>query len=164
MAFLPAIMAVASGAISAVGAISSANAQAAAADYNAKIDQRNAVMAEQDRQLALRTAEIDAEDKRKENARTMGTIRAAYGNSGLDIAGSPLDVLEDTALETSLDVQRIEYEGRARGREGAAKVRGYNEDARLQKMNAKASKTAGMISAFGYLAGGVGKGVSLMPA
>jgi hypothetical protein len=163
MSFLPAIMAVASGAISAVGAIQSANAQAAAADYNAKVDQRNAIIADQDRRQALLTADIDAQDKRRENARTMGSIRAAYGNSGLDMAGSPLDVLEDSALETSLDVQRIEYEGRARGREGAMKAQGFREDANLQKMNASASKSAGVLSAFGYFAGGVGKGASLLP-
>lgn len=164
MSFLPAVLSVAGGVISAIGAISSANAQAAAAEYNAKVDERNRIMANQDRQIAIRTAEIDAQDKQRENARTNGAIRAAYGNSGLDMAGSPLDVLEDSALEQSLDVQRISYEGRARGREGAAKAQGYAEDANLQRANAKASKTAGMISAFGYLAGGVGQAFKLAPA
>jgi hypothetical protein len=164
MSFLPAVMAIASGAISAVGAISSANAQAAAADYNAKVDQRNRLLEDQNRRQALITADIDAQDKRKEQARTMGQIRAAYGASGLEMAGSPLDVLEDSAIESSLDVQRTEYEGRAAARSSAIKMQGYSEDAVLQKMNAKASKTAGMISAFGYLAGGVGQALKVNAA
>lgn len=140
------------GIASAVGAIQSANAQAAAADYNAKIADRNAIVAEQNRQLALQTASIDADEKRRENRRNLSSMRAAYGASGLDLAGSPLDVLTDSATEMELDAQRVEYEGRVRGREGALEVLGYQEKATLSRMEKKSAKTAGMIGAIGAIA------------
>lgn len=157
MAFLPAVFAVASGAISAVGAIASANAQAAAAKYNADIDRRNAIVVDQNRANLMRQTEIDAQAKRRENQRTLGTIRAAYGASGLEMSGSPLDVLEDSALELETDVHRVEYEGRMKGREMAFQAQTYRESAKLRDMEAKAAKRSGFISAAGYLVGGAGQ-------
>lgn len=135
------------GVISAVGAMQSANAQAEAANYNAAISDRNAIVAEQNRQLNLRTADIDAADKRRENTRNISAMRAAYGASGLELAGSPLDVLTDSATEMELDASRIEYEGRVRSREGALEVLGLRERSTLSRMEAKNAKTAGYLGA-----------------
>lgn len=151
-----------SGVIGALGAIQSANAQAAAAEYNAKIQERNSIIADQNRKQAVQTAEITAEDKRRDNRRILASMRAAYGTSGLEMAGSPLDVLEDTAVEQELDVQRIRYEGRARAREGAIQMLGLREDATLSRMEGKAAKTAGYIGAAGQLVGGIGTALTRM--
>lgn len=160
MAALSAVLTVVSGAFSAIGAIQQANAAQASAEYNAKVAERNRVIADQNRQLAIQTAEIDASDKRRENARTLSTIRAAYGKSGLEMAGSPLDVMEDSALELELDTQRIAYEGRARGREGAIQMQEFSERATLSRMEGRSAKSAGILSAFGYLAGSAGTALS----
>lgn len=98
---------VASGAISAAGAMSAGQAQANASVYEAQVAQRNA-------KIARNQAETDQEDQRRENRRQMGAMRAAYGASGLELAGSPLDVLADTAIEQELDVARIGYRGELR--------------------------------------------------
>lgn len=154
MAVISAVLTAVSGVVSAVGAIQSANAQAAAAEYNAKIHARNAIIADQDRAASVKQAAVDAEDKRRDNRRTLATIRASYGGSGLEMAGSPLDVLEDSAVELETGAQRIEYEGRVKNREGAIRMQESNENATLSRMEAKAAKSAGYISAFGYLVGG----------
>lgn len=151
-----------SGVIGALGAIQSANAQAAAAEYNAKIQERNAIIADQNRKQAIQTAEITATDKRRDNRRILASMRAAYGTSGLEMAGSPLDVLEDTAVEQELDVQRIRYEGRARAREGAIQMLGLREEATLSRMEGQAAKTAGYIGAAGQLVGGIGTALTRM--
>jgi len=156
LAGLAAVASAVSGVIGALGAIQSANAQAAAAEYNAKISERNAVIADQNRKQAVETSEIAASDKRRENRRVLASMRAAYGTSGLDLAGSPLDVLEDTAVEQELDTQRVRYEGRLRAREGAIQMLGLHEDATLSLMEGKAAKTAGYIGAAGHLVGGIG--------
>lgn len=153
---LAAVASVASGVIGAVGAMQQANAQQAAAEYNAKVQDRNAVIAGQNRQLAIQTADIAAQDKDRENRRVIHAMRAAYGTSGLELAGSPLDVLEDTALEQSVDVQRTKYEGYVRAREGAIQVLGLREDATLKRMEGKAAKSAGYIGAAASVVGGVG--------
>lgn len=149
---LAAVFTVISGGLRAVGAIQQARAEAAAFEYNAAIDARNRQIADQDRRYNVQLAEVEADDKRRENARTMSSIRTAYGSSGLDLGGTPLDVLEDTALELNLDVRRIEQEGRVRNREGGIKMQEFGERSVLNKMRAKSARTAGAISAFGYLA------------
>lgn len=153
MAVLSTILTVVSGAVSAIGAIQQANAAAASAEYNAQIMERNAEIIDQDRKSATKQAQVDADDKRRDNRRTLSTIRAAYGSTGLEMAGSPLDVLEDSANELELDATRIEYEGRVKNREGAIKKREALEGARNSRMEGKAAKSAGYISAFGYLVG-----------
>lgn len=146
--------------LGAVGAISSANAQASAARYNAEVAERDAVVADQNRKLALDQSRIDAEDKRRENRRVMASIRTQYGASGLSLAGSPLDVLEDTAVEQELDAQRIEFEGRARGREGALQMLGLQEEATLSRMEASSARRSGYMNAIGTGLSGAGTTLS----
>lgn len=160
LAALSAAASVASGVIGAIGAIQSANASAAAAEYNARVQERNMVIADQNRKQTIDTAEIAASDKRRESRRVLASMRAAYGTSGLDMAGSPLDVLEDTALEQELDASRISYEGRVRGREGAIQMLGLQEGANLSRMEGAAAKTAGYIGAAGSLVGGIGRSLT----
>jgi hypothetical protein len=160
MAAVSAVFSVISGVVGAIGAIASANAQAAAAEYNAKVQERNSVIAEQDRQTDVHTARLAAEDTQRNNRRVLASMRAAYGTSGFEMAGSPLDVLEDTAIEQAMDVRRIESEGYSRSREGSIKSMGLREDANLKRMEGKAAKTAGYIGAAGAFFSGVGQGLA----
>lgn len=140
------VLGIVGGAIGAIGAIQSANATSAAAEYNAKVAKRN-------RAAALDQTEAAMRDKRLENSRQMGAIRAAYGSSGLQLDGSPLDVLEDTAVEQAYDVSKIKYKGRMQ-------AAGYSEQAALFKLEAKSAKTAGYIGAASSIIGGVSTGIS----
>ena len=98
MAFVPAALAaipawvstaftVGSGVVGAVGAVQGANATAAAAEYNAKQSEADALVADQNRKSAMQTAALAAEDKRRENRRLISSIRAGYGGSGLTMEG-----------------------------------------------------------------------------
>jgi hypothetical protein len=96
-----------SGVMNAMQAMTTAQNKANIATYNQQIAERN-------EQIALSQAENDQQDKRRQNMRQMGAIRAAYGGSGLDMAGSPLDVLTDTAMEQAYDEDKVRYKGRLR--------------------------------------------------
>ena len=159
---MSAAMSVVSGVVGAIGAIKQGQSEAAAATFNAEVQERNAVISEQNRQLTLRQSAIDAEDRRLANRRTLASIKAAYGASGMEMSGSQLDVLEDTAVEQELDVQRVEFEGRVRSREGALEVLGLKEGGGLSRNRAASAETAGMISAVGSLASGFGNAASTM--
>jgi len=135
------VLGIAGGVISAMGAIQAANAQAASAQYNAKV-------AESNRRAALRQTQVAVEDKQAENRRQLGSIRAAYGASGLMLDGSPLDVLEDTAQEQAFDVAKIRYKGKMQ-------AEGYSEQAALYRLEAKSAKRAGWIGAGSALIGGL---------
>lgn len=136
-----------SGAVTAVGAVVEGNATAAAAERNAAIQDQNVIIAEDTRRQNVDTAVVDAEDKRRENRRTLASMRASYGNSGLDLTGSPLDVLYDSSLDLEVDAGRTEDEGRARNREGALQILGYKNEAGNSLTEASNARTAGLFGA-----------------
>lgn len=123
-----------SGAVSAVGAYQQGQSQAAAAEYNAQVSDRNA-------KLARSQSESESTDAARAQRRQMGTMRAAYGAAGVGLAGSPLDVIEDTALEQQTDIRRIGYAGEL-------KAIGQEEKAALYRAEGENAKTAGTINAF----------------
>ena len=141
------------GAVQAVGAIQQGNATAAAATRNAAIQQQNKLIADDTRRQNITTAQVDADDKRRESRRTLAAMRAVYGNSGLQLTGTPLDVLYDSSLDLEVDAGRTEDEGRARNREGALQMLGYDIETGNSLMEAKNAKTAGMIGAVSAVAG-----------
>jgi len=116
-------------AVSVAGAMSSARAQANAANYNAAVASRNAAIARQ------QTAQ-DLETQQRQARMQIGAMRAAYGASGVTPEGSPLDVLEQSASAAELDAQNIKYRGEL-------KALGYSEEASLD------SSQAGSALAFG---------------
>lgn len=149
------------GAVSAMGAIQAGKAEAAAHNRDAAISDRNKIIADQDRQQAVRTSTIAAEDKRRENRRQYAAIRAAYGSSGLDLSGSALDVLADTSTEMALDERRVEYEGTVKNREGALSMLYLQEDADQSRMKAKTAKQSSRIAAGSALIGSVSRAASM---
>lgn len=160
MAFLPvlaAVASVASGVIGAVGAIQSANAAKASANYNAQVQENNAKVAERNRIMSLDQSESEATAKNREVRRTLSTIRANYGKSGMDMAGSALDVLEDSALEGAQDVQMIRYQGDLRAQGYSDEAISQRNGATLSRMNAKSQSSAGIIGAASSLIGGVSR-------
>lgn len=141
MAVASAILSLVGGVIGMMGQMQAAQAQKNALNYQAQIDERNA-------KTALQQSEQDQEDKRRENMRQLSSIRAAYGNNGLQLAGSPLEVITDTALEQELDVQKIGYQGKLR-------AQGYREQAGINRAAAKNAGSAGIISGVSSLIGGI---------
>lgn len=158
MAFLPVIAAVASiasGVIGAVGAIQQGKAQASAAKYNAAVQEQNAKISERNRAISLSQTESDAADKAREVRRTLASIRANYGSSGLDMAGSALDVLEDSAIEGALDVTKIRYQGDVKAQGYRDEAYAQRNGAELSRMNAKSASTAAGIGAASSILGGI---------
>ena len=134
------------GIMSAVGSFVSMQAQAQAAEYNAKIAARNS------RAVSMQTAnEID--DTRVHNRRVIGMMRAAYGANGFDMAGSPMDVLSDTIETQEYDVAKIKYQG-------AMKAEGYTEQASLFKMEAKSAKVGAFMGLATGLLGTAGNAIN----
>jgi len=123
--------------MSVAGGVFQATTAMAQAEQKAKIARYNQQIAERNKDIAEAQGEADAEDKRRENARQLGTIRAVYGSSGLEMSGSPLDVLTDTATEQGLEVQKIRYKGALRGM-------GYSDKAAQYGMEADYAPTEGM--------------------
>lgn len=127
------MMALAGAAVQGVSALSASRAQAAS--YNAQ-----AAWAERNAQLARQKAEYDVSRQRDNASRIAGRQRATALASGIDLAGSPMDVMQDTVAESELDVQAIRY--------GAElQAQSYEMDARMSRMNARRERTGGFFGA-----------------
>lgn len=114
--------------VTAGGAIMSGQQQAAASEYNAEVAEQNAVAAKQ-------KAAYEEEAHRQNLKKIMSSQRALYGASGVDIEGSPLLVMEDTAAQGELDALAIRYGGDV----AAAQQRSAANLYRMQGRNAKMS-------------------------
>lgn len=128
----------------AIGMIQQGQAQANAARYNAAIADRNA-------QIATDQANQDAQQQQRVARQRIGAIRAGYGASGVDVAGSPLDVLADSASQAELDRQTILYKGKLR-------ALGYSDSATLDRYSAGVAETAGYMGAGSAILTGATKG------
>ena len=125
--------ALASGGLKAIGSIASAKAKSQAADFNRDISLQNAEIAKQQTQAEVISL-------RKKQYQQLGAVRAAVGASGVTMEGSPLDVLESSVAEATLDVQRLQYAGELR-------ARGYENEATLFEYESKTTKKAGYFNA-----------------
>lgn len=146
------------GVVSAVGARQAAAAEADRFRYEQQVAARNETIAAQDRITAIRTSQIESDDKKRAHRRELASIRAAYGTTGLELTGSPIEVLTDSSIEMALDQRRIEYEGEVRGREGALRVLGLQDEQEVASASASNATAAGNRAAVGAV---VGAGTSI---
>lgn len=133
--------------LSAVGAIRQGNMEAKAAEMNAQMNEQNAVLTEAQAREEERRQRIFA---RKQ----IGEMRANYGASGVTTEGSPMEVLEESAMQAELDSLNIRYAGAARSAQ-------YRNQAKLQRFYGKEAKLGGYLSAAGSLLGGAGSFVGM---
>lgn len=143
MAFLAAVGAI----VGAVGTIMSGMAAADAAEYNAKVEERNA-------SAARAQAGADASKEKRAGARRQAEIRAAYGANGMEMAGSALDVFRDQVIEDDLAVKTIIYKGEVR-------AIGHKDQAQLDRMRAKSSRTAAVFGGFSQAISGAGRAMQI---
>ena len=137
-----AIAAVAAAATSAAGTIYSGQQQRKAASYSADV-------AEQAARAARERAAYDEEMHRERIRKTLSTIRSLYGKSGVDMVGTPLLALEETAAQGEMDALAIRYGGDV----AAAQKR---SEAALYKMQGRTAQTSSYFQAGSTLLQGAG--------
>ncbi len=132
-----------SAAVGALGAIQEARASSAASEFNAKIADNNAIVSEQN-------AAAEEKRQRRMAGRQAANSRVAIAASGVRLEGSPLDVLEDQALEAELDALNLRYGGQLQ-------ASNYRSQAQLERSAARSARTQGFLSAGTSLLDGAGK-------
>ena len=143
MAQMIAIATVAGAAVSAYGAISQAEAQKQASQYNAALNTRNASM-------AYDQASAEAGIVRRRAEQAQGAAIADYGTSGVQLEGSPLDVLASSAAQAKMDEETVLYQGNL-------KAMGYQSNAVLDRMQGQNAVRQGSLNAASSLLTGVGQ-------
>lgn len=135
MSFDPGTIALVSGGVKAFGSILGGEGNAQAAEYNAAIARQNAAIA--------REQGVAAADAQWRNAeRTIGAMKASFGASGIQSDnGSPLEAIMDSARMATLDNLTTKYNYEL-------KAVGFENQATLEGMKAKTSRTSGVLNAF----------------
>lgn len=134
MSFDPVTMMVAAAGTQAVGSLIQGESQAQASEFNAAIARQNAQIAQQQGAAAVQAQQRDA-------ARRIGSMVANYGASGVQVdSGSPVDVLADSAAMATLDRLTLQYNY-------ALKAAGFENQAKVDDMNATTSRTSGLFGA-----------------
>lgn len=135
VAFIGTWGSVISAGLSAVSAISQAGQQKAAAKYNQKVAENQAIGTRQE-------AAANAEKQRRQAAKTIGSMEATYAASGVSLEGSPLEILEQSARNAELDRLNILWGGETR-------AQGYENTAKLEKARGSNAMASGLLSAAG---------------
>jgi hypothetical protein len=121
------------GLLEASGHAAEGEARAAAAEYNAK-------SAEQNAKLSVAQAREEERRLRVMSRKQLGDMRANYAASGVQMEGSPLDVLEESAATAELDALTVRHGGQVK----AAQAR---SEASLQRFQGEYAKAAGYLKA-----------------
>lgn len=130
--------------VSAYGAVRAGQAQAAASKFNAQVATQNA-------QVAQQQADAEAQEKRREKLRRLGSMQAAYGAAGVTSdSGSVLDVLGDSIRQGTLDELTAKYNGQLR-------AAGYTNTASLDNFQGSNALTSGYLDAAGTMLNGSAK-------
>lgn len=110
-------------AMSVGGQLAAGNAAKATADFNA--------------QKTIEEANIQEGQQRQQDLRTLSRAKAVVGSSGVELSGSPLDVLAESARQAEMNALIIR--------------RGGVLDAQSQEIAGKNAQTSSRIGAFGTL-------------
>lgn len=115
--------------VGAAGQVQAGKAQKAMADFNARSQEE--------------ASKYNADRQQDRSTRLLGTARVNINKSGLQMSGSPLDVLADSATEAELDRQAI--------------LRMGNNQAELSRMQGRQAQRAGYFGAATTLLSGAAK-------
>jgi len=141
------------GGVSAYGQIQQGNAAAEAARYQAAVQRNNAIMLDNRAEEERVKGDFEANQKRREVARILGAQRAGAGASGVEMSGSFLDVLGDSATQGALDVAMLRYNAETRARDLEFDADNMRAQSELTMFEGRSAKRASRIGAFGTLLG-----------
>lgn len=138
---------IAGAAVSAYSAISTAQANKDASDYNAAIARQNAT-------IATDQGNVAAEAQRRRMKLFLGNMKAQQGASGIVAnEGTPLDLLAQSAAQGELDAQTIGYNARL-------KSLGYTQQATLDEFSGQNAMRKGYLDAGSAILTGASKYMS----
>ena len=141
------------GLLSGAGQIASANAQSKAAKYNAEVQRQNATLAERQAKNVL---EAGAREEQKQKALTqqlMARQQAVFAANGVDPTfGTPFNLTVDEAVQGAIDGLTIKVSTYRKHDDVRNQAVSYRNQAALYDMEAKNSRTAGILGAFGSMA------------
>ena len=147
MAWAGAVISLIGGAVGASGQREAGEAGGKAYDFNATINEQNAVRAREAADAYILSQKRDA-------TRAVGAQQAGYAASGVSGgSGSALDVLADSTTQALLDQHRRKYQGEL-------EYQDQMNQAKVNRMNARTVRKGGQAAAAATVLGAVGSAAS----
>ena len=157
-----AIAAVTSTVLGTVSSVQQGKQQQAMYNYQAKVAEENAKIANKNAATERQTGIEEARLQRMKTLQAVGSQQAAMAANGMDVTqGTSLDIIEDTAAMGELDALQIQtnYERKAQSYE--AQANNFNNQASMDVIAGKNAYTAGQIKAVQTGLNGVSKTVGV---
>lgn len=155
------VSAVATATSTAIGVTSSvqaAKAQQAQYDYQAKIDKKNAEIAQSNADMKRQEGIEAARTQRVKTLQAVGSQQAAMAANGFDAtSGTNLDIVEDTAAQGELDALTKQYNKETEALAYEASASNYNNQANLDRFAEQNAYKSGMLNAVGSGIKGLGQ-------
>ena len=152
MGFFTAAAAIAA---SAYGTYSSSKAKHDAEKGQARINDYNARVAEQDARATEQMTKFEQLQQLRRGQRIMGSLKARLGASGALVSeGAPLALLADQAFELELENALIGAQGRTQASRYQSEAQGYRLGAGTARQRASAATTAGYLNVGSTILGG----------
>lgn len=149
------------GILSGAGQIASANAEAKAAKYNAEVQRQNAMLADRQAKNVLESGMREEQKQKALTQQLMAKQQAAQAANGVDVTfGTPLDLMVDTAKMGAIDALTIRTNAYRNYDDTRNQAVSYRNQAALYDMQARNSRTAGVLGAFGSMASSFGSAYS----
>lgn len=145
-------------AVAVVGAVASAYGSQQQADYQSKIAERNAKIADNQAQEALARGEQDAIEIQRRGAALRSAQRASLGAKGIDLGyGTAADLQDQTDFFTQSDVATARTNARKNAWGYQAQAGGFVAEGENARYQGNLATTSSLLSAAGKVADKWGK-------
>lgn len=147
--FVPILSAVGS----VVGSIMQSGQQAAASQAQANAAYYNAAVAQNNANAAMQAAYADKQQQDRKNRARIEMVRSKYLASGVELEGTPGDVLLEETTQAALESDKILHRGKVQ-------QANYMNEANMYNYQGQVAESAGQSQSSGTLLGGIFSGIS----
>ncbi len=143
-----AVAGIAGGVVGGVSSYQQGKAQQAQYNYQAKVNEENAKIAQENANVQRQQGIEEARLQRIKAASTIGSQKTAMAANGVDVTqGTAVDVIADTAAMGELDALQTQYNYEMKARGYEAQAGNFQNQANLDVISGKNAYTAGKIGA-----------------
>ena len=149
---------VAGGIVGGVSSYQQGKAQQAQYNYQAKVNEENAKIAQENANVQRQQGIEEARLQRIKAASTIGAQKTAMAANGVDITqGTAVDVISDTAAMGELDALQTQYNYEMKARGYEAQAGNFQNQANLDVISGKNAYKAGQLNAINAGIKGIGE-------
>lgn len=134
-------------AFSTIGQLKQASSQAEQAEFSAKESEMAAGRSDRKAALVREQTFDDVKTSARETAKVLGSIRTAYGASGVTMDGTPQEYLESQAAIGKANMIAINHKGILQARAYREEAQSLRRQAEQYRIGGDNAQTAGLIGA-----------------